>query len=265
MEKLYIGTDGEYEESETLLQEPARRGASSGWLWIEIAFRMLAERWGSWLIISLFVFFVLGFLQYLGQIMVPLLFLEAMASLLFSAGIQYAAMVQEYDEEAPAIRHLFEILAGKAFDFIVLFGLLIIVFLMGAVFFYSMALHLGLLSGNIFALPLTDFIVLLLLGLFSLSIVGFISWFAPALVFLRDENPFSAIIMSLKAGFKNIVPFAVFFIIQWLIIIGITFVLVLSKSVLLAMALGILVFIFSHIFIALCCYASYRDVWFEEA
>lgn len=57
MEKLYIGTDGEYEESETMLQEPASRGALHGWLWIEIAFRMLAERWGSWLIISVFVFF----------------------------------------------------------------------------------------------------------------------------------------------------------------------------------------------------------------
>lgn len=264
MEKLYIGTDGEYEESETMLQEPASRGALHGWLWIEIAFRMLAERWGSWLIISVFVFFMQWVLQFAGKIVFPLLFLEPLISLLFYAGIQHAAMAQEYDEEAPSIRHLFTALEGKIFELVLLYGLLILTTAMSGVFFYSAATQLDLLSGNILLLPRADLAILLLLGLLSLSIVGFIFWFAPTLVFLRDENPFSAIIMSLKAGFKNLIPFIVFFILQWLIWIAIIFVTVWSKNAWVSMAVSAPAFIFSQVFIGLCCYASYRDVWFDE-
>lgn len=44
MEKLLIGTDGEYANDEITLEQPAARPPQNGWLWIAMAFRMLAER-----------------------------------------------------------------------------------------------------------------------------------------------------------------------------------------------------------------------------
>lgn len=215
------------------------------------------------MIISVFIFILQTVLQFAGQLLKVLLLLSPMISLLMYAGIQHAASVQEYDEEPPAIRHLCVPLEGKVFEFVLLFGLLIGVSVGSWLLFQGLANQLGLIAPNLALLSRADKVLLGLLAVFCLSLIGFVFWFAPALVFLRDENPFAAIVMSLKAGFKNIVPFFVFFIIQWLLAAAVIFVMTLGNAPIL-MLLSIPFFLFYQVFMGFCCYASYRDIWFEE-
>lgn len=261
---MYIGIEEGYVNSENMLEQPASRPPQNGLLWMVMAFRMLSERWGSWLIISVFILFVEFVLEYSGQILKVLWFFLPMVSLLMHCGIQCAALVQEYDEEAPSIRHLFAPLEGKVFEFILFYALFLGVSFCAWLLFYGVAQHFGLLGNLALLLQSNDMIKLILLATFCLSLVGFVFWFAPALVFLRDENPFAAIVMSLKAGFKNILPFLVFFMIQWLLAVALTFVMIRVHNMTLSMMVSISFFLFYQVFIALCCYVAYRDIWFEE-
>lgn len=264
MEKIYIDTEEGYVNSENMLEQPASRPPQNGLLWITMAFRMLSERWGSWLIISVFIIFVEFVLEYAGHIFKVLWFFLPMVSLLMHCGIQYAASVQEYDEEAPSIRHLFAPLEGKVFEFILFYALFLGVGFCAWLLFYGVAQNFGLLGNLALLLQSADIIKLILLATFCLSLIGFVFWFAPALVFLRDENPFAAIVMSLKAGFKNILPLLVFFIIQWLLAAAFAFVMIRLHNPMLAMSVSMVFMLFYQIFVSLCCYVSYRDIWFEE-
>lgn len=262
MEKMYIDTDEDYVDSEKMLDNPASRPPQNALLWMNIAFRMLIERWGSWLTLSVFVALVEFTLDAAAGMLKVLWFFLPMATLLMHCGMQCAASAQEYDEEAPSIRHLFMPLEGKVFEFILFYALFLGVGFCAWLLFNGLGKHFGLLEASL--LQANKPITLMLWAAFCLSLLGFVFWFAPALVFLRNENPFAAIGMSLKAGFKNILPFVVFFIVQYLLILALAFAVTRSTNITIIIVVTTVFFLFYQIFIALCCYAAYRDIWFEE-
>jgi hypothetical protein len=190
----------------------ARRNATHGVLWLRHAFAMLWAYRVRWLLMLLTYYVVIltvDIVPYVGPFVAPML------KPVFAVGFLAAAWSQERGEP-PAIRHLFAgfranlralIMLGVAFvvgmtaaivaTWLIDGGKLLQV-MSGAVrvdegFLASADVQMAMLFGALCALP-----VLLAL------------WFAPALVVFQDCNAARALATSLRAGFANWRPIAVY-------------------------------------------------------
>lgn len=250
------------EEDERLLDAPAARGIGRGIGWIYEAFLLFREYWAAWMLIALVLFVAeeicKGIMTYSGMIGASV---YGMFVLFKAGGIMSAASVQEYEETPPRIGHLFAVFDGKIFEFVLLFVLMFLSAVAWALLLYGAANALGWL-GN------TEGIATLPVSLVLLLVFWYLSWqlllgFAPVLVFLQNETPFAAILLSAKAAVKNILPLALcgtcfaFFYIVILALPGLREGAASYVLSALLLALNILGY--------LTAYAAYRDIWFEPS
>ena len=154
---------------------------------------------------------------------------------------------------------MFLILEGKVFEFILLLILLFFAAAAWGYLLYGIAGALGLWS------PfngMADIFMFLLWFLTVQQLLGF----APVLVFIQDETPMAAIIQSVKASFKNILPLTLSAITQGLLMAAAFWLLgrllgnIPSKAV---TYIFVAVWLFFSMVSYLTTYAAYRDIWFE--
>lgn len=247
----------EPETEERLLDQPAARDVLRGAAWVYEAFLLLREYPAAWAVIAL----VLYAGELLGKWLVVYTAgiggaVYVMFMLFKAGGIAMAASAQEYEEKPPGIADLFMIFDNKIFDFVLL--LVFMALFAAAWAFLLFGIAGTLLDGGLTASPLA----VVVLSVFWLVSVQMLLGFAPVLVFLQDESPFAAVLLSAKAALLNILP---------LLLNGLIFVLIWTPALLLtARANGIASYMMLAAVLAvnmlsyLSTYAAYRDIWFEE-
>lgn len=247
--------DGEW----ALLSRPAVRPAANGFVWLWRAAKLFGQYWLRWLGLGVFITLCQAVIWVVSQQMSAFFLLLPLLMLMFSAGILNAASVQEFDREPPRFSHLFAALeSGSNYTYLLTFYLLLLLMVVGVGYgssTYLLAQYRHHPEG--LALPL-----LLAAGAWVLL------WFAPALVFLQGENPIRAIGLSIQSSLKNLLSMLPLMIVQ-LLLAGATvyFAILRANSTehhgLLEVA-AIALWVFFQVFGLLCCYTSYRDIWFEH-
>nr|UOP04176.1 hypothetical protein LVJ77_06915 [Conchiformibius kuhniae] len=108
----------------------------------------------------------------------------------------------------------------------------------------------------------------LLLPLALVWVLRMLLWFTPALVFLQGENPFRAMRLSARTVLGNVLPMTVLMTLQGALVAGavaaVQWVQTAGAGRLAVAAAVLAAFVLFQVWNALCCYAAYRDVWFEQ-
>lgn len=204
---------------EFLLGEPQKQKASHGWLWIKSAFQLFKHSPGGWILAMLVGFIlmiVISLIPIIGSIFLML------TSYVWSAGIAYGAREVERGEKFK-VSYLFsgfKFAAGKLILLSFLLSIvstLIMVACMGPV-------YVDLLVGNddpqAFAgiepmqLVLTSLIATALYIPLMMAV-----WFAPALIIFHQMPIFGAIKASFAGCLKNILPFLIYGLIMFVLMI----------------------------------------------
>ena len=231
-------------------------GAGAGWRWIVEGWRLFARAPLMW-IISMVVLFIAMLVMNLVPIVGGIAF-QLLQTVIWAGFIAACRSLEtggdfEIEHLMAGFTHRFGSLMVVSLIFVGL-GLLIAIAYFGAVGFSVMG---AALSGD------NEAVRRALLGSVGIAIVGALVallvavpliaayWFAPALVFMHDVGPVDAMKASLGASIRNILPFLVYGLVMFvlLIIAAIPF------------GLGMLVVVPLSITSA---YASYRDIFTEE-
>ncbi len=257
---IFFHAEPSGEMDERLLDEPASRSIVRGVEWIMEGFFLFREYPLSWMRIAFILLACEWALTSLAQhLFIAGLVLLAIYMLFKAGGLLMAASIQEHEERPPGIGQMFLILEGKVFEFILLLILLFFAAAAWGYLLYGIAGALGLwnpLSG------MADIFMFLLWFLTVQQLLGF----APVLVFIQDETPMAAIIQSVKASFKNILPLTLSAITQGLLMAAAFWLLgrllgnIPSKAV---TYIFVAVWLFFSMVSYLTTYAAYRDIWFE--
>ena len=221
-------------------------GSGRGWDWISEGWQIFRRHWGMWLVL-LFIFgliFVALSMVPVVNIVVPLLLP------VFVGGLMTACQSVQRGGDLE-LAHLF---AGFRRNT----GQLILVGVIGFVLAFVAAIPLTLVVGvgafaaaSMNSLPAVGIgmIFAALLTLALLVPINMAMWFAPSLVMLQDQSAPRAIGQSFHGCLKNIVPFLIYSVIIFgmMIIAGITF--------------GLAWFVFGPVLLC-SVYVAYRDIFF---
>jgi uncharacterized membrane protein len=253
------GTEVQMQEPSLQVQSPAFRrvGAGHGVEWWSRAWQLLFQKGaaGVWIAMNLIAFvigLVLHFVPFVGWIA------GQMAVFVFAGGLMLAARKTEQGT-VPSVGDLFAgfgpPLGSLVFGAVLVFVGSLVIF--GAITMAgASALLAGMLGfasghpGSLVGLGATS-LLLLLVALLLFIPLSLAWWLAPALIVLRQQQPFEALKTSLAAGWANLGAVAVCGL------LGIAFAIIASIPLMLGwLVLGPL--------IALMTYAAYRDL-FETA
>lgn len=240
----------------TLVMPGRRVSAGAGWRWIAHGWRLFARAPLMW-ILSMVVLFIVMIVMNLVPIVGGLAFqlLQTVVWAGFIAACRSLETGGEFEIEhlMAGFTHRFGGLMVVSLIFVGL-GLLIAVAYFGAVGFSVVG---AALSGD------NEAVRRALLGSVGIAIIGALVallvavpliaayWFAPALVFMHGVGPVEAMKASLGASFRNFLPFLVYGLIM--------FVLMIIAAI--PFGLGMLVLVPLSITSA---YASYRDIFTGE-
>lgn len=233
---------------EFALHPPRSVEAGQGVQWLAEGFQYFKQDAGTWIAIC-----VIGFALMIGLNMVPIVNLfVSFTAYVWMGGLMLGCKAQ-YDREPLQINHLF---AGfkEAFVPLLLLSiiLMVLVFVIMAVCVGSAVLPMmGFGSGS----GLENFGVGLMIGLLLavalIMPVTMLGWFAPALIVLHKVPIGQAMVMSFQACLKNIVPFLLYGIVLFVLLIIAT----------IPLGLGMLILgpvIYTSIFV------SYKDIFVDN-
>lgn len=210
------------EDSVEGLKPPRSVAAGQGWVWVKTSwalFKSAAGMWIAMLLVWLFVMIVLALIPILGGL------LQSLFGPVFLAGFTLAACATDRGE-GPQIVQLFAgfQLRGGALIGLGAINLLLFVVMVAAAFGFALAgANLdpeALASGRITPeMAATVGIAILLVFAVYVPVMMAI-WFAPTLLVLHEElGLFQSMGMSFRACLKNILPFLIFGIVAFLLMI----------------------------------------------
>ena len=260
MEKSYDNRINVFDNEWALLPQPATRPALNGIIWLLRAARLFGQHWLRWLGLGAFITLCQVVMWIASHHMTILFFFVPLLMLMFCAGMLNAASVQDFDRDPPHFSHLFTTLeSGSNYVHLLVFYLLLL----------SAIVLTGYGAGAYLLNQYRQDPAGLTLPLASAAVAWVLLWFAPALVFLQSENPVRAIYLSIKASLKNLLPMLLMMTVQLLLASGTAMLMFWWRSAhteptLLLKAAAIGAWVFFQVFGLLCCYTSYRDIWFEH-
>jgi uncharacterized membrane protein len=226
--------------------------AGQGWEWIASGFDLFKKQPGIWVL--LFVVFavcmiLIGLVPLLGGIATALL------GPVFGAGFMLGCRALEDNQEL-TIEHLFMGFKRSTGDLIVV-GLLSMAAMVAILVPVALIMGgAGLFAGahgdvfNFAALGL-GFAFAMLIALALTVPIGMALWFAPALVVFHDAKPVAALKESFLACLKNIIPFTLYAIVLFVLMIIAAIPLGLGYLILVPVGLASI-------------YAAYRDIFFKS-
>ncbi len=232
-----------------VIREPRAVDAGRGASWLIDGFGYFRKAPGQWVVVC-----IVGFMIMIGVGFIPVIGLfSGILAPVWSAGLLLGC--KDLEEGKPlTVQHLFAGFRDKLAP-LVLSGVLvsclsivIVMVILGPLFLEM------LMSGDPEALANPDLpgLLIRILLIFLLMIpVYAASWFSPALIMLGNIGIMDALKFSLSAGLRNILPFLVYSLMGFVLLI----------PVMLTLGLGMLVvgpMIFSSIFI------SFKEIFVEE-
>lgn len=193
--------------------------AEYGWRWISEGFSLFRKNPMIWIVLTIILFFI-GFAMSLLPLIGQLLF--TLASPVFLAGLIDGARTLARGGELE-ISHLFAGFRKNPVPLVTLGG----IYLVGQVLIFGAMLLIG--GPTLYSLfvgggdtveydeVLGAMLPPLLLGM-ALSVPLMMAlWFAPILVYLNDESPLNSISASFYACLANIIPFALYGVILFVL------------------------------------------------
>jgi uncharacterized membrane protein len=239
-----VSTDG------ALAAEPLSVDAGRGIAWLTqgwSTFRQAPLIWIALTVIGIVLFVVLSFVPVLGQIGTSLLYV------LFAGGIMLGCRALERGEEltiahlfAGTQSHLSPLLVVGALYLAALFGLFLIVGLVGGGSIFAVVsgqIEAGAAVGSVL---LTTLVLALLLVPLAMTV-----WFAPSLVALHNVAPVEAMKLSFRGCLRNLLAFLVYGVVLFILAIVASIPFGLGWLVLLPMTAGSV-------------YASYKDIFLQH-
>ncbi len=239
------------EHDETILSEPRRVGAGSGWTWIADAFRLFAKSPLIWIvntILFLVLMIVTAFIPFLNNVLGPI----------FTGGFMLGARALDNDEPLE-VNHLFAgfsneggklAIVGLLYlaGIFILFVLIAIIMLIGMFsmgIFETMVAQGGTPDPQLFLFLMAIFYLLFFALLMPLLMAY---WFAPALVVFHKKDSMEAMKLSFVGCWRNMLPFLVYGI------VGLVLLILASLPFFLGMIVMIPVLIASM-------YTAYKDIY----
>ena len=229
--------------------------AGHGWSWISSGFDIFKSSIGVWIVITIILAVI-----FIGLNIVPIVGGLATAILwpVFAGGIMLGCRAAAEDGSI-AINHIFAGFSRNTGSLVVLgvIGLAATIALMIPLFIVMGGTFFALMKGDPNAAAAVGAmgagLAIAFLVVFGLSILIYMAlWFAPSLVVFHDVAPMDAVRQSFRACLKNIVPFLIYGIIMFVLMIIATIPLFLGLLVLMPVGLAAI-------------YAAYRDIFFSEA
>lgn len=265
----------------TGLVEPRSQRATRGWDWIKLAWAQFKQQPRAWLAAVALVYlvtFVLSLVPVVGSLATMIL------GPIFAGGLMLGARAQQ---------HGGTLRVGIAFDGFSAQGaqlaLVGVLYLLGLIVVFVAAGLLGMAFGGVSqssleALSSNDpelvaaamgpgLLVFFLLAMLLLVPLLMLYWFAPALVALDRMSAIEAMRMSFLGCLKNIVPFAVYGLALFLILVGFSLVFGLLTALLAAVAeslalvavlLVIPLMLMFAVVVVLSIYAAYGDIFHSD-
>lgn len=238
------------------LHEPRSLPAGRGWGWIVDGFRLFAQDWLMWIvafIVYMLLMMVLGFIPLAANVLFPILIggfmlgcREADTGGSFRVGHIFAGF-DKYGGPLAAVGGLF--LLGSI---VISIGALIVMFMVGG----GMA-AMGSLANmeadpdaGMAALGVGMLLLFLVIMALMLPLMMAI-WFAPALVVHNGQTAVQAMLLSFKGCLRNILPFLIYGVIGFVLMILSMF------------TLGLAFLVLGPIFTA-SMYTSYREIFIED-
>jgi uncharacterized membrane protein len=240
----------------TLVQPSRAHAAGAGVTWISEGWKLFAKAPLMW-IVALIILFVMaiiaGFIPIIGSIIFQVL------NPVFAAGLVVACRALEKGGEFE-LEHLFAGFRSPRFMSLAILGaiflvawLAIVVVCMGA---FGLSVGAAILSGDpnnametILASSLMFLVGLLVMLLLLVPLLA-AYWFAPALIIMNGLTPTEAMKQSFFASFRNFVPFIIYGLVMFVLLI----------AAVLPLGLGLLVWVPLAITST---YASYRAIFTE--
>lgn len=235
-------------EGEFALHPPRTVNAGQGVQWLTEGFNYFKQDAGTWIAIC-----VIGFVLLIVLNLIPFVnFLVSFTAYVWMGGLILGCKAQ-YDREPLQINHLF---AGFKEAFVPLLVLsiviMVLVFVIMAICLGSAFLPMMGLGGEPdFASMGMGFLIGLLVAMMLIIPVSMAGWFAPALIVLHKVPVFEAMKMSFQACLKNIVPFLLYGLVLFVLMI----------IAMIPFGLGMLVLgpvIYASVF------AAYKDIFVEQ-
>jgi hypothetical protein len=232
-----------------VIHEPRAVNAGRGAGWLIDGFAYFRKAPGQWLVVC-----VVGFLIMIGLGFIPVIGLfSGILAPVWSAGLLLGCKDLE-EGKALRVQHLFAGFGDKLLP-LVLSGVLvsclsiaIVTVILGPVFF---AMLTGTESETLANADVPGLLIRILLIFLLMIPVYAASWFSPALIMLGNIGVMDALKFSLSAGLRNLLPFLVYSLMGFVLMI----------PVILTLGFGMLVvgpMIFASIFI------SFKEIFIEE-
>lgn len=207
-------------------------GAGLGASWWSYGWQVFQRAPGIWIAIALFTFviiFVLNWIPFVGSVastlIYPLLFggiLLGTRELDRGGSLRFDHLFSCFSAQAlPLVILALIILAGWFVVWLVAFGLLIAIAGFGTIGSLLSDDASSISLGMLLSLG-AGAMVALLIGLLLAIPLLMASWFAPALVLFRGDNPVAALRASFSACLRNIPPFTIYGLIGVALAIGAT-------------------------------------------
>jgi uncharacterized membrane protein len=208
-------------------------GAGRGWEWIAEAWALFLQSPLIW-VVNIVIFFVIvmavSFVPFLGSLVVYIFWPVLVAGFMIGADRQHRGEALEVEHLFAGFQKNFQpllivglIYAAISIAMLVVFALIILALLgLGGVFGAMMGGDSDAIATQMAALGAGGIMVFLLvvLGLFFFTIpLAMAFWFAPALVVLHDVTPVAALGMSFKGCLKNVIPFLIYGIIFFVLMV----------------------------------------------
>jgi hypothetical protein len=234
---------------DTLVPDGRRRPASHGWKWIAAGWALFKQRPGIWILAV-----VLGYGSLMALSLVPLVNLvAAVVWPVLTAG--FVAMAHAGFRREPF--GFGQLLAGfkRQTGPLVLIGVIYLALwalCIGVFMLIGGSIWFGVATGSAEPHAVAGLGMMVLLYVLIMIVIGFAIVFAPALVFLNEVPPLSAIRMSILGSAKNFLPGLVSSIV--FIPIFIVSMLPLGLGLLITVPLMFIIF-----------YTAYRDIFLVPA
>lgn len=204
------------DEQEFTLHAPRTVNAGQGIQWLVDGFNHFKQDAGVWIAIMLIGFVLLALFN-----LIPLVnFLVSFTAYIWVGGLILGCKAQ-HDREPLQISHLF---AGfkEAFAPLLILSivLMVLIFVIMAICIGSAMLPMMGLGGEPdFANMGMGFLLAFLIGVALIIPVSMMGWFAPALIVLHKVPVFQAMMMSFQGCIKNIVPFLLYGLVLFFLLI----------------------------------------------
>ncbi len=242
--ELAVQSSTEYE-----LQEPRMVGIGRGASWLSEGFNFFKQSAGAWIGTC-----IVGFIIMIVLSVVPLVNLvTGLLTYVWLAGLMLGLRAQD-DGKPFELSYLFAGFKNK-FGKLMLLGLVMMVISVAIVAVLFGSLYWEMMSGgmdpNVFAGDVSGFMLKMAFAMLLFIPLAMAIWFAPVLIVLHDVSIASALRLSFVACTKNFLPFLVYGVVLFVLMIVGTLPLMLGMLVVMPVFFGSV-------------YASYKDIFIKQ-